>query len=87
MDGGRRGQGHAPVSYTHLLQTASSSDTKYIYADFSGVFSSAVDGYEHVSPQDLKDGLTPSSLEMLFSTNDSVTSDVLGKIVSDIRCV
>ena len=66
------------------LQAASSSDTNFLYAEAAGIFTSSVDGYEHVSPADLEADLTPSSLEMLFASRDTVNDDVLGKIISEI---
>lgn len=59
------------------LESAQSGYTN-IYAEASGLFSSSTDGFETVSPQDLKN-LTPESLENLFTNANR--QDCFGKLV------
>lgn len=54
----------------------------YITASSSGIFTSAVDGFERVTPDMLTD-LTPASLENMFSTPAKTPS--FGKLVSGLR--
>ena len=58
------------------------TDTRTVYTPQSGVFTSAVDGYEGVSPDNLED-LTPSGLRALFvSVNNE--DEAIGKLISGI---
>lgn len=52
------------------LKASSATDTVYITASTAGTFSSVVDGYESISPEDLE-GLTPDSYKTLFSEKSS----------------
>ncbi|MBQ8830245.1 MAG: hypothetical protein IJ017_01445 [Oscillospiraceae bacterium] len=52
----------------------------YIYARKSGIFSSWADGFEHVTPDDLT-GLTPASLENLFSSPQK-SDNAFGKLIT-----
>lgn len=65
------------------LESQASSDTQEICTNISGVFSAATDGFEYVDLSDLS-GLTPSSLEALFSSPQALEDDVLGKLVTDV---
>ena len=61
-----------------LLDQTSDSDDVRVFS--SGTFSSAVDGYERITPSDLE-GLMPSALEDLFS-GPSVPQGAFGKLIS-----
>lgn len=64
------------------LRQSSSSDTSLLRADFSGVFSTAVDGYESLSPADLQN-LTPQGVEELIASRAEVPEGAYGKLVTD----
>lgn len=64
------------------LRSSSSSDTSFLKADFSGVFSTAVDGYEHLSPADLR-SLTPQGVVELIESRCEVPEGAYGKLVTD----
>lgn len=66
------------------LKGSSTSDTENIVAVQSGIFSTAVDGYEHLGPDDLE-GLTPSKLNEMISSGQEPPEAAFGKIVSGIR--
>ena len=57
-----------------------SAGMRTIYAPVSGVFSSIVDGYEHITP-DMLAGLAPESLEILFESKSGVIG--VGKLVTE----
>ena len=59
------------------LKASSATDTVYITASTSGTFSSVIDGYEDISPEDIQN-LTVSDYRMLFSEKE--TSGGLGKL-------
>ena len=56
-----------------------------VKASSSGIFSSGVDGYEHVRPSDVAGRLTPSGVQSLFSGAVSVKSGAFGKLIHGIR--
>jgi hypothetical protein len=60
-----------------------STDNTTVYAPVSGVFSSVVDGLESIGPEKLK-GMTPSSLQTLYSTAQSTGEPALGKMITGI---
>jgi hypothetical protein len=62
------------------------SGTQTVTAPVSGVFTSAIDGYEGFAPDDLID-LTPSSLTAMFSGGQSQTDGALGKLITGIACI
>lgn len=64
------------------LRGSSSSDTSFLTAEVSGVFSAAVDGYEHLSPRDLED-LTPQGVMDLAQSRGEVPEGAYGKLVTD----
>lgn len=66
------------------LHGSSSSDTSFLRAEFSGVFSTAVDGYEHLGPDDLRE-LTPQKVMELTESKGEVGEGVYGKLVTDCR--
>lgn len=63
-----------------LKQTAV-RDTKTVTATESGLFCRSVDGYEHISYNDLAD-LTPDSLESLSKAPRDIPKSILGKLVA-----
>ncbi len=63
-----------------LYQTAE-NDTLAIRAEKSGLFSSAADGYEHISPDELT-GLSGSGLRSLLGQAQEVSENVRGKLCS-----
>lgn len=72
------------------LKSSSSSDTRYLTALTGGTFSSAVDGYEGISPRDLytTDGageavaLSPSRLQELTGSEPELPDGAYGKLIS-----
>ena len=66
------------------LRGSSSSDTSFLTADRSGVFSTAVDGYEHLGPEDLT-GLTPQGVAELVQSQGEASEGAYGKLVTDYR--
>lgn len=64
------------------LRGSSSTDTSFLRADFSGVFSTAVDGYEHLSYSDLQN-LTPQGVMELIESQGEVPEGAYGKLVTD----
>ncbi|MCD8001931.1 MAG: hypothetical protein LUE95_05025 [Oscillospiraceae bacterium] len=65
------------------LRASSTSDTQEIIAESSGVFSSAVDGYEHLSYADIAD-ITPGALQALITAEQEPADGAYGKLVSGI---
>ncbi|MBS7402188.1 MAG: hypothetical protein KIG37_01400 [Oscillospiraceae bacterium] len=63
------------------LRQVSVRDTVAITADFSGLFSSAPDGYEYIRPRDVSN-LDPEALRQLISAPQELPEDVRGKLVS-----
>jgi hypothetical protein len=59
--------------------------TSVVSADMSGTFSYFVDGFEYISSDMVTDGLMPEDVESLFSSPESVSSNVFGKLVSGIK--
>ena len=64
------------------LLSGAGTDTSEITARESGVFSAAVDGWEHLTPEVL-DGLTPDGLYALIDSRADVSPDCFGKLVTD----
>jgi len=64
------------------LKGSSTSYTREITTDTSGVFSKTLDGYEHLVPADLE-FLTPAKLHGLIDSKKDPDSDAFGKIVTD----
>lgn len=64
------------------LRSSSSSDTEFLKAGFSGVFSTAVDGYEHLSPMNLQN-LTPQGVVELIGSRGEVPEGAYGKLVTE----
>jgi hypothetical protein len=63
-----------------LYQTAA-NDTLAIRAEKSGLFSSATDGYEHISPNELT-GINSSQLRSFLGQGREVSENVRGKLCS-----
>ena len=66
------------------LRSSADSDTRTLSAETGGVFSTMVDGYEVLSPDDLTD-LTPSRLNDLLSRDPDTPAAAYGKLVSSFR--
>lgn len=72
------------------LRSSSSSDTRYLTAQTGGVFSSVVDGYEALSPQDLYTAdasgetvaLSPSRLQELAGSEPQIPDGAYGKLIA-----
>lgn len=68
------------------LQTSSSSDTRLLTAQLGGTFSSAVDGFESLSPGDLYDEndrpITPSLLQAMTESEPAPDEGAYGKLIS-----
>ena len=58
------------------------TNARTVYAPVSGIFTSAVDGYENLTP-DILGELTPSSFQSVFRPGQIATG-ALGKLVTDI---
>ncbi|MCD7792411.1 MAG: hypothetical protein LUG92_03285 [Oscillospiraceae bacterium] len=65
------------------LRSSSSADTVTLAADSSGLFTSVVDGWEHITPDDLT-GLTPSGLQELIDSGNDIAEGAYGKLVKGI---
>ena len=66
------------------LVAESAADTERIDADVEGTFTSAVDGFESVSPDMLED-ISPDGLRGIFSSPDMMELDSIGKLITGIR--
>lgn len=64
------------------IRGSSSSDTSFLTVERSGVFSTAVDGYEHLGPEDLKN-LTPQGVMELINSRGETAGGTYGKLVTD----
>lgn len=62
------------------LETAAGQDALTIEAESAGTFSSILDGYESLTPEDAK-LLTPQSLRELMASEGSVPERALGKMI------
>ncbi len=66
------------------LSQSASSDTGRVTAPFSGTFSFAADGFESVTPEDMRE-LTVSQYNSLFSSPREVDANVVGRLIRGIR--
>lgn len=66
-----------------LRQTAS-ADTTAVTAAAQGLFSSAADGFEHITPQSV-DGIGPRELRGLMESPQSVDGSVVGKLADPLE--
>ena len=66
------------------LVSDSSSDTVSITAEMPGVFSSVMDGFETVGPENLEN-LTPASLVAVFTDSNKSNKNSLGKLITGIK--
>ena len=66
------------------LQDRAGEDTQILSADSSGIFSTLVDGYESLSPEDLSD-LSPSRLSTMLEQDATIPANAFGKLVSSYR--
>lgn len=66
------------------LQAQDSGGVNHISTRKSGTFSSQVDGFENVGPDNLL-SLTPTKLQALFAEPENVPGGALGKLAVDIR--
>ena len=66
------------------LQSGSFTGAETLAAPVSGVFSSAVDGWEHLRPVDLT-GMTPSALEAMAAGGQTPPASAYGKLVTGYR--
>lgn len=73
----------AMESELSVLLSADDSDITSVTAVRSGIFSSAVDGFESVGPDDL-DHLTPETYRTLFEAPGAIPGDALGKLITGI---
>ena len=64
------------------LLGSAGADTSEVTARESGVFSAAVDGWEHLTPEVL-DALTPDGLYALIDSRADVSPNCFGKLVTD----
>ena len=63
------------------LQSSSFTGAETLAAPVAGVFSSAVDGWEHLRPADLTD-MTPSALEAMAAGGRTPSASAFGKLVT-----
>ena len=68
-------------SQLESLRQSALSDTTKITASTPGLFSSAPDGYEYITP-DMLTGLTPAQLQTLEQSPEELADNVRGKMVS-----
>lgn len=66
------------------LMAESASDTERIDAKAEGTFTSAVDGFESITPDMLED-LSPDGLREIFSSPDMMELNPIGKLITGIR--
>lgn len=66
------------------LASDSSTDTVSMTAAMPGVFSSVMDGFENVGPEDIKN-LTPTSLVAIFTDSNKLSKNSLGKLITGIK--
>lgn len=66
------------------LRGSSTDDTRALTADFPGTFSSTVDGYEGITPDDLTD-LTPAKLETIINEGKQSVDGAYGKMITGYR--
>lgn len=66
------------------LENSSAGDTEALTAEFSGVFSATVDGYEYLGYDDVKNA-SPSELEALLGAEHPVAEGAYGKLVAGHR--
>lgn len=66
------------------LKQSALSDTSVITATSPGLFSSAPDGYEYITP-DMLSGLTPSQLQTLEESPQELADNVRGKMASSFE--
>ncbi len=66
------------------LSQDSSADTVHIGAPISGTYSSSVDGFESVSPENLEE-LTPGEYDRLFAAPAEVGADAIGRLARGIK--
>lgn len=64
---------------------AARSGTSSVTAPHSGIFTSYVDGYEGISPEDFSNSTTPDDFEKMFSKTSSIGNNVFGKLVSGTK--
>ncbi len=69
------------IRLSNLL--AQNTNTRTVFAPVSGIFTSAVDGYENLSSDALGE-LTPSSLRAMFNSGHNEAADALGKLITGI---
>jgi len=66
------------------LKNTATGDTEDILAPESGIFSSVLDGFEHLKSEDFY-SLTPDELKELTESEKEVSSKAFGKLVSGTR--
>ena len=66
------------------MEGSTYTDSEEVTAPESGLFSTLLDGWEAVGPDDLSD-LTPSGLRALFNAQETAPAGAIGKIVTDWR--
>ena len=66
------------------LKNSSDGDTRMLYAETGGVFSTLVDGYESLSSDDLKN-LDPEALSRLLDMEPEQPAGAYGKLVDSFR--
>lgn len=66
------------------LQANAYSDMEPITAPAAGIFSTMLDGYEHLQPSDLKN-LTPEKLRSIMDEPQEKPADAFGKLVDSTR--
>lgn len=66
------------------LTDSGNAGAKYVTANASGVFSSAADGYESVSPDALTD-ITRDGIKELFENAEALPAGTVGRLVTGLR--
>ena len=66
------------------LRQSAIADEQVLTAEAPGLFSSLVDGFEHIGSADLE-GLTPSGLQALMESGEEPAANAFGKLVSSYQ--
>lgn len=75
---------HALEAELKSLQNSSGADTSVLSAGKSGIFSQIVDGYEHITPDDVTH-MTPAKIRSLMDSKQEKPDGAFGKLVTDYR--
>lgn len=66
------------------IENSHYADSEYIVASSTGLFSTILDGYEHISSADLTD-LTPAYIQELIAGRAAIADGTVGKLITSTR--